>query len=67
MTGTSMAAPHVTGAVALVLSRRHKKNAQVNALQVRAALIRTAKNFTGRHDKGFGYGVLNVRDFLNQF
>jgi endonuclease G len=68
-TGTSMAAPHVTGAVALLLSRLHKNpaKAQVNALQVRGALIRTATHFTGQHNKGFGYGVLNVRDFLNQF
>jgi endonuclease G len=69
LTGTSMAAPHVTGAVALLLSRLHKDPAkkQVNAQQVQRALIRTARNFTGQHHKGFGYGALNALDFIRQF
>jgi subtilisin family serine protease len=67
-TGTSMAAPHVTGAVALLLSRLHKSGKpQVNAQQVQRALIRSAQNFTGQHNKGFGYGALNVLAFINQF
>jgi endonuclease G len=69
LTGTSMAAPHVTGAVALLMSRLHKNPAkrQVNTQQAQRALIRTAQNFTGQHNKGFGFGVLNVLSFINQF
>lgn len=68
-TGTSMAAPHVTGAVALLFSRLHKTpgKVQVNARQVQKALTRTAQNFTGQHNKGFGFGALHVRDFIDQF
>ena len=69
LTGTSMAAPHVTGAVALLMSRLHKDPAkvQVNARQVHSALVRTARNFSGQHNKGFGFGALDVRAFINQF
>ena len=69
LTGTSMAAPHVAGAVALLLSRLHKDPAktQVNAQQVQRALIRTAQNFTGQHNKGYGFGALNVLGFVNYF
>ena len=68
LTGTSMAAPHVTGAVALLLSRLHKSGKpQVNAQQVQRALIRSAQNFTGQHNKGFGYGALDVLAFISRF
>jgi subtilisin family serine protease len=66
--GTSMAAPHVTGALALVLSRRHKSNPaeQFNAQQLRQAVIRTAGNRAGFHHEGFGWGLLDV-EALFQF
>ncbi len=69
MTGTSMAAPHVTGSVALVLSKRHKDGGkpQVNAVQVRRELIASAQNFTGVHNKGVGYGALDTLAFVNRF
>jgi subtilisin family serine protease len=69
LTGTSMAAPHVTGAVALLMSRLHKNpgKAQVNARQVQSALVRTSRNFSGHHNKGFGFGALNVRALIHQF
>ena len=69
MTGTSMAAPHVTGSIALVLSKRHKDagKPQVNAVQVRRELIASAQNFTGVHNKGVGYGALDTLAFFNRF
>lgn len=69
MTGTSMAAPHVTGSIALVLSKRHKDpgKPQVNAVQVLRELIASAQNFTGVHNKGVGYGALDTLAFFNRF
>ena len=62
MTGTSMAAPHVTGALALVLSHRAKQPAkpQHNARQLRAALIQTAK-FGSIYNPGPGHGMLDAQ------
>ena len=69
MTGTSMAAPHVTGSIALVLSKRHKDGGkpQVNAVQIRKELVASAQNFTGVHNKGVGYGALDTLAFFNRF
>jgi endonuclease G len=66
MTGTSMAAPHVTGALALVLSHRHKQQGQPqhDARQLLVEVIKTAKNFT-LHHAGFGYGMLDAEQLFN--
>ena len=65
MTGTSMAAPHVTGAVALAFSLRVQKNLiQLNAQQVRATLNRSAVG-TGMHHDSFGFGHLDVLAFID--
>jgi endonuclease G len=66
MTGTSMAAPHVTGALALVLSARHKKvqagatKTQFNATNLAGMLRRSSDYFNKLHNKGTGYGALNA-------
>jgi subtilisin family serine protease len=68
MSGTSMAAPHVTGAVALLLARRARaKQPQLNASQIKAALSQCLKNFTGHWQPGFGNGALDVERLLKAF
>jgi subtilisin family serine protease len=72
MSGTSMATPHVSGAIALLFSRREKLLKtkpgsglkQFNAAQIRAALTQTVQNFNGRPSHSMGYGVLDVEAFL---
>jgi endonuclease G len=68
MSGTSMAAPHVTGAVALVLSKVARSGRTApSATQISAAIRETTKNYSGVHDRGHGYGVLNVNKLLAEF
>lgn len=65
MTGTSMASPHVAGAVALAMSLRIKLGrSQLNANQLRALLKRHATGLNGAHNPSFGFGGLNVQAFL---
>lgn len=65
MPGTSMAAPHVAGAIALALSLREKSGKpQLNANQLKAALKRTTKGANGIHDREFGFGALDVATFI---
>lgn len=65
MTGTSMAAPHVAGAIALVMSARAKLGLKpLNARQIQAILTRTAASRTPFHHEGFGAGVLDAEAFF---
>ncbi len=66
--GTSMAAPHVAGAIALLLSRR-KKSGQtgLSASQIRTALYQLTQNYTGNFDPGQGFGVLDAEKLLKAF
>jgi serine protease len=59
--GTSMAAPHVSGAAALLIS-----NGVTNPDKVREAIEKTAKDISPRGwDEEYGWGLINVRAALD--
>ncbi|MGC5173288.1 S8 family serine peptidase [Microbacterium sp. DT81.1] len=69
--GTSLAAPHVTGAVALALSMGHKAAiegrhpAGFSYREIRQLLIDHAQDFNVNGSAERGYGSLDVRAFLD--
>jgi subtilisin family serine protease len=68
MSGTSMAAPHVTGAVALLLSKMARTGGPIpTATQISAVLRQKTINYSGQWSPGQGYGVLDVAALLDAF
>jgi subtilisin family serine protease len=68
MDGTSMAAPHVTGAIALLLSKMVRAGGPIpTASQIGAVLRQKTSNYSSRWDRGQGYGVLDVSALLDAF
>lgn len=65
--GTSMAAPHVSGAIALLLSRTTKAGRIPSGNQIASALRQKTQNYNGRWDRGQGYGVIDVAALLAAF
>jgi endonuclease G len=65
--GTSMAAPHVTGAIALLLSKTAKSGKVPSGNQIASALRQKTQNYNGRWDRGQGYGVIDVAALLAAF
>ena len=65
--GTSMAAPHVTGAIALLLSKAKANGAPIpTASQIRGLLTQTTMFKNPYWDRGQGYGVLDVKALLEE-
>jgi serine protease len=68
MTGTSMASPHVAGAVALALSKRAGAGqAWPTVAQIATNLRQTTYLYTSVWDNRRGYGRINVGAFLAKF
>ncbi|MEA2575437.1 MAG: hypothetical protein QOH93_2735, partial [Chloroflexia bacterium] len=68
LSGTSMAAPHVTGAIALLLSHQAKsgKTPALNAAQIQRAITQSCRNYKGTWHPGLGFGVLDVETFWRE-
>jgi subtilisin family serine protease/CheY-like chemotaxis protein len=63
--GTSQAAPHVAGSVALLLSSRAKqKKPQYNAAQIQKALTQLVQHPGAHWHPGLGYGLLDAEEFF---
>jgi len=68
-----MAAPHVTGAIALLFSHWSKQSSrisdwkQLNAAQIRAAISQVTQNYNGRWYPGMGFGAIDAENLLSAF
>ncbi|WP_347278214.1 S8 family serine peptidase [Leptolyngbya sp. FACHB-541] len=67
--GTSMAAPQVSGAIALLLSAWEKSSeaSQLNSSQIRAAIRQATQSYNGEWSRSTGFGILNVESLFHQF
>jgi subtilisin family serine protease len=63
--GTSIAAPHVAGVIALALSARAKKpgTTQFNSYEIRSALRKTVKH-SSQWDETTGFGEVDAEAFF---
>tara|TARA_R110002096_G_scaffold13623_2_gene47996 strand:- start:849 stop:2690 length:1842 start_codon:yes stop_codon:yes gene_type:complete len=67
VTGTSFAAPQVSGAIALLMAKKMEAGQPLpNATQIRHALIHSSSGYDGSHDPCCGFGTLNVDKFLEE-
>ncbi len=65
--GTSFAAPHVSGAIGLIFSHCKKKNLpQFNSIQLQTLLTQFSSGFDGEWSKDIGYGSLDIESVFRQ-
>ena len=64
VTGTSFAAPFVTGAAALLVARAHRRAEPLDVTEVRQLLHDSARPFPGGPKAGGGAGVLDAAEAL---
>ncbi len=65
--GTSMSAPHVTGAVALLFSVNNSLTVKdVENIIEKTAIPLTDKDYSSSPNYGYGYGLLNVFDAVSE-
>jgi subtilisin family serine protease len=59
-TGTSFAAPFVTAAAALLVSRAQRRSYPLSGEDVRRLLVESATPWPGKDTQGYGAGILNA-------
>nr|P42779.1 RecName: Full=Extracellular basic protease; Flags: Precursor [Dichelobacter nodosus]CAA78894.1 basic protease [Dichelobacter nodosus] len=63
--GTSMAAPHVSGVAALVISAANSIGKTLTPSELSDILVRTTSRFNGRLDRGLGSGIVDANAAVN--
>ena len=66
MSGTSMAAPVVTGVVALMLSEARAQGKNLDIAEIRSVLTGTARTNATGWDERYGFGRVDAKAVINK-